>query len=172
MISPGLKHQYTFTAVISSAAHQGAGWGAHKYGGQGGGEVLPSSDAAENGKLLVIDTLKMFLVTLRPSKMCWWQATAGSRRCGDVSSASPGPGPYLRHVAVKQMGCFHQMKEPPFDWAFQLQLQQQQQRWGQAVTRACIPLLITLTVSRSTHHIYHHSLEMSPLWGWLKIYIE
>ena len=69
MISPGLKHQYTFTAVISSAAHQGAGCGAHKYG-QGGGEVLPGSDAAENGKLLVIDTLKMFLVTLRPSKMC------------------------------------------------------------------------------------------------------
>ena len=55
--------------MISSAAHQGAGWSAHKYG-QGGGEVLPSSDAAENGKLQVIDTLKMFLVTLRPSKMC------------------------------------------------------------------------------------------------------
>ena len=54
--------------MISSAAQQGAVGGAHKYE-QGVGEALLSSAAAENGKLLVIDTLKMFLVTLRPSKM-------------------------------------------------------------------------------------------------------
>ena len=25
---------------------------------------------------------------------------------------------YLCHVAVREMDCFHQIKEPPFDWAF------------------------------------------------------